>query len=211
MKKKYRYKKRAIFYKKLNLKRNRILLKHSFYKSLFKNLIKNLNKYNNFFIVSTLSKYNFYFFLNLKKNRNALKQFFKKNFIFFDFLKKKLNNLHAVYNNHTPVYSSSKSVIKKFRKIYKSHLGKKFIRALYYYVIPFLENFLDKKVLIKSINVNIFKKPKYKKIFLFKKLLKILKKNKSLVLSRSVNFNLPELLQIILYSFFKKDLYLLMN
>ncbi len=58
------------------------------------------------------------------------------------------------------------------------------------------------------INSNIFKKPKnLKKNFFIKKLIKIYKKNKFSVLSRSMHHNLYEIIEVILYSFYYKDIF----
>jgi hypothetical protein len=178
---------------------------------MFKKLIINFKFKPSLFMFDSLSNYNLYFFLNLKKNKNYVIRFFKKNFLFFDVLKRRSVNSNYIYNNHTPVYNTNKNTIKKFKKIFKSFFGKKFGNNIYYYVIPFFENFIKKKVIIKALNLNMFKKKKFKKKFLLLKLLKIFKKNKDLVIARSSKFNIAELLQIILHTFYKKDTYLLMN
>jgi hypothetical protein len=70
---------------------------------------------------------------------------------------------------------------------------------------------LNKKIFVKSVNYNLYKKKKYKKKLKFRRIYKIFLKNKYSVLSKKNRFNLIEILEIILYSFYYKDLYLLKN
>ena len=89
--------------------------------------------------------------------------------------------------------------------------NKKFNNYLYYYLVPLFEYIFNKNIFINFINSSIFKKPKLKKKFFVRKLIKIYKKNRFSVLSRSITFNLYEIIEIILYSFYYKDVFLLSN
>jgi len=215
-KKKYRYNVRSLFYKKYNIKKysvnkhNPILLKE-FYKILFQNLIKNFKFKPSIFMYNSFFKHNIYNFSRLYNDKHSLVKFLNKNYRFFKLIKNDTTNSLTVYNNHTPIYSLNKNFIKKFRKIFKSYFSKKFNTHMYYYVIPMFEHFFKKKVLIKSFNLNIYKKGKHRKKNLYKKLIKIFKRNKALVLSRSINFDIFELCEIVLYSFYRKDAYLILN
>ena len=81
----------------------------------------------------------------------------------------------------------------------------------YYYIIFFFEIFLKKKFLIKSVTNRFFKKILKKRKLKFYRLKKIFYKNKRLSISRVSKFNLIEILEIIFYSFFYKDVYILKN
>jgi hypothetical protein len=210
-KKKYRYKYRYVFYNKLNARRNNLLFKKTVYKFILINLYNSFKLKSSFFNFNNLNKYNYYFYYFLKNQKSNIRSFFKKNLFFFDFIRKKNNNINAIYNNQYPVYNSNKLILKSFKKIFKSHFNKKLNNNLYFYIIPVFEFIFNKNVLIKSNNSNIFKNLKIKKKFFKKKLLKIYKKNKFSVLSRSVNYNLYEVIEIILYSFYYKDIYFLLN
>lgn len=210
-KKKYRYKTRYIFFNKLNIKKNVILLKKFFFKLVIVNLINNFRINFSFFYFNALNKYSFFLYFFLKNQKTHMNYFFKKNLFFFNLLKKKNNNLNVLYNNQFPIYTSNKILLKSFRKIFKSFFNKKSNNYLYYYIIPFFEFFLNKNVFIKTTNSNIFKKIKFKKKLILKKLIKIHRKNKLSVLSRSITFNLYEFIEIIIYSFYYKDASLLSN
>ena len=216
IKKKYRYNVRTLFYKKHNIKKysvnkyNPLLLKE-FYKILFQSLLFNFKLTPSIFMFNSFSKYNIYNFSKLYNSKNMLIKFLKKNYRFFNTFKNDSINSLTIYNNHTPIYILKNTFIKKFRKIFKSYFSKKFSNHIYYYIIPMFEYFSKKKVFIKSFNLNIYKKKKYKKFFLYKRLLKIFKRNKAFVISRSIHFNIYELCEIILYSFYRKDAYLILN
>ena len=207
---------RTLFYKKHNIKKysvnkhNPILLKE-FYKILFQNLLINFKLKPSIFMFNSFFKHNIYSFSKLYNDKNSLIKLVNKNYRFFKLLKNDTTNSLTVYNNHTPVYILNKPFVKKFRKIFKSYFSKKYHNHMYYYIIPMFEYFLKKKIFIKSINLNVYKKKKQKKRFFYKKLIKIFKRNKSLVLSRSINFNIFELCEIVLYSFYRKDVYLILN
>lgn len=211
LKKKYKYKTRFLYFNKLNIKKNKPLLDRSIYKLLLVNLINSFKLNFSFFNFNSLSKYNFYIFFFLKNQKKHINKFFKKNLFFFDFLKKINNNKNLIYNNQYPIYNSNKILLKSFKKIFKSFFSRKFNNYLYYYIIPIFEYFFNKNVFIKPINSNIFKKPKSKKKFFIKKLIKIYKKNKFSVISRSITFNLYEIIEVILYSFYYKDIFILNN
>lgn len=211
LKKKYKYKIRYLYFNKLNIKKNKPLLDRSVYKLLLVSLINSFKLNFSFFNFNNLGKYSFYIFFFLKNQKRHLKKFFKKNLFFFDLLKKINNNKNLIYNNQYPIYNSNKVLLKSFKKIFKSFFNKKFNNYLYFYVIPLFEYFFNKNVFIKSINSNIFKKKKSKKKFFIKKLIKIYKKNKFSVISRSITFNLYEIIEVILYSFYYKDIFILNN
>lgn len=160
---------------------------------------------------TNIARLNIYYYLKLNNDKKSLVYFIKKKYRFFNFIKRNLINYISIYNNHTPIYILEKNFIKKFKKIFKLFLGKKYKNQLYYYVIPAFEFFFKKKALIKSHNLNIYKKGKNSKKYLYVKLLKIFKKNKSLVISRSITFNIFELCEIVIYTFYRKDAYLLLN
>lgn len=216
IKRKYRYNMRSLFYKKHNIKKysvnkyNPILLKE-FYKILFQNLLIKFRLKSSIFMLNSFSKYNIYNFSNLYNDKHSLMKFVKKNYRFFKFVKNDTTNSLTVYNNHTPIYILNKNYVKKFRKIFKSYFSKNFKNNMYYYVIPLFEYFFKKNIFIKSFNLNIYKKRKKKKRFFYKKLIKIFKRNKALVISRSINFNIFQLCEIVLYSFYRKDAYLILN
>jgi hypothetical protein len=211
LKKKYKYKTRYLYFNKLNIKKNKLLLDRSFYKFLLINLINSFKLNFSFFNFSSINKYNFYIFFSLKNQKKYINKFVKKNLFFFDFLKKINNNKNLIYNNQYPIYNSNKVLLKSFKKVFKSFFNKKFNNYLYFYIIPLFEYFFKKNVFFKFINSNIFKKPKSKKKFFIKKLIKIYKKNKFSVISRSITFNLYEIIEVILYSFFYKDVFILSN
>ena len=210
LKKKYKYKTRYVFFNKLNIKKNKSLLHRKLYKLILVNLINNFRMNFSFFNFNSLNRHSFYLYFFLRNQKKYFNTFFKKNLFFFDFLKKK-NNVNSIYNNQYPVYNSNKILLKSFKKVFKSHFNKKFNNYLYFYIIPLFEYFFNKNVFIKSINSNIFKKPKLKKKFLVRKLLKIYKKNKFSILSRSITFNLYEIIEVILYAFYYKDIFILSN
>ena len=215
-KKKYRYNIRSLYYKKHNIKKynvnkyNPILLKE-FYKILFQNLLFNFKLKPSVFMLDSFFKYNIYNFSKLYNDKHSLVKFISKKNLFFKFFKNDNTTILSTYNNHTPVYILNKNFIKKFRKIFKSYFSKKFSNHMYYYVIPMFEYFFKKNIYIKSFNLNIYKKNKNKKKVFYKKLIKIFKRNKALVISRSINFNIFELCEIVLYSFYRKDSYLILN
>lgn len=211
LKKKYRYKLRYLYFNKLNIKKNKSLLDRNMYKLIMFNIINNFKINFSFFNFYSLNKYNFYLFIILKNQKKYFKNFFRKKLFFFDFLKKKNNNLNLIYNNQYPIYNSNKILLKNFRKIFKSVFNKKFNNYLYYYLVPLFEYIFNKNIFINFINSSIFKKPKLKKKFFVRKLIKIYKKNRFSVLSRSITFNLYEIIEIILYSFYYKDVFLLSN
>ena len=134
----------------------------------------------------------------------------KKIFNFF-YLKKYKNNKNYLYNNCFPVYNLSKKSYVKFKKIFIAYFFNKHVRLIQYHLIASLEIYLQKNILIKILNNNIYKKKKYSKRFKFFRLYKIYKKNKFSVLNRKNKFNLFEILEIILYSLYNKDLYMLKN
>lgn len=215
-KKKYRYHVRYLFFKKHNIRKYRVnkynpILLKQLYKIIFQKLLINFKLKPSIFMFNSFSKYNIYKFSKLYSSKHFLIKFINKNYKFFKLFKKNNFNYLNVYNNHTPVYTLNKNFIKKFRKIFKSYFSKKYNNHMHYYIIPMFEYIFKKKAFIKTFNLNIYKKSKFKKKFLYKKLLKIFKRNKILVLSRSINFNIFELCEIVLYSFYRKDVYLILN
>jgi hypothetical protein len=140
-----------------------------------------------------------------------MKRKFRKKLILFNFLRLKNIKPFFLYNNYFPIYNSNRFLIRRFKKVFKSFFLKKYFTSLQYYVIAFFESFLSKNFFIKSINYNFFKKKKYKKKLKFFRIYKIFIKNKYSVLSKKNKFNLIEILEIILFSFYNKDLFLLKN
>ena len=115
------------------------------------------------------------------------------------------------YNNYFPVYNSHRLLKKKFRKIFKSILFRKYFNSMQFYVISYFESFLKKKFFIKSITNKFFKKILKTKKIKYSYIYKIYYKNKKSVSSRVSKFNLFEILEIIFYSLFYKDVYILKN
>lgn len=148
------------------------------------------------------------------KNIFLLKKI-KKKIFFFKFLKltkkltKNINNY--VYNNYYPIYNSSYFLVKKFKKIFKSLFFKKYFNSFQFYIISYFEFIFNKNIFIKPVNNSIYKRIFYKKKLKLKRIYKIYYKNKFSVLSRNNKFNLFEILEIILYSFYHKDVYILKN
>ena len=200
--KNYTLLKSGSFFKKIDTTLYNNLVNTNFYKIFFYKLIRTLKFNSQIYTFSNFNKYNLY--LSLNNDLSEVISFFKQN-IFV------INNRSWLYNNYTPIYLLSKKISKKFQKKFKPYFNKKFNNYIYYYVIPFFENFLNKKIFIKNININVFNKNKYKKILFLKNMKEIFFKNKILIISKSVNFNLTELIEIVLYSFFRKDVILLMS
>lgn len=210
-KKKIKWKKRLPIIKKLRIRKKKLLVKKEIYKIIVYNLFSSFNSNRNIFINNNLYKYNPLFSF---KNK-FLKRKIKKKFIFLKFLKinnnlkNNLNNF--VYNNYYPIYNSSYFLVKKFKNIFRSFFFKKYFNSFQFYVISFFEKFFNKNIFIKPINNNIFKSFFLKRKLKFNRIKKIYYKNKRSVQSRKNKFNLLEILEIILYSFYHKDVYILKN
>ena len=146
-----------------------------------------------------------------KKNLQKKKIRYKISFLRSNnFLNKYQPN--SCFNNYFPIYNSRQRLTKKFRKVFKSSFSKRYTKGISYYVIPIFEKFLNKKFFIKSVNNNYYNRIVLKKKKIrFRRIYKIYIKNKRSVLSRTNRFNLLEMLEIIFYSIYHKDLYILKN
>jgi hypothetical protein len=206
-KKQTRWKRRRYIFKKINSQKQTTVFKKEVYKIFIYNLL-NFSKFNPNFFINVAS---FYWNPAFLKKKNFMKKRFRKKLVLFNFLRLKNIKPIFLYNNYFPIYNSNRFLIKRFKKIFKSFFLKKYFNSLQYYVIAFFERFLSKKFFIKSVNYNFFKKKKYKKRLKFYRIYKIFIKNKHSVLSKKNRFNLIEILEIILFSFYSKDLFLLKN
>lgn len=196
----------------INLRRSNFV-KLNYKKSLYQSF---LSKFLFFFKFS----HNIYF--NSSVTINSVYSRIKYNF-FLKKIKKKLFFLNLIklnrtfdnevinpqYNNYSPIYNLPKIFIRKFKKLFKKKHYKKYKKYLQYYLISSLELLFKKKFFFKRLNSNFFKNPKFSKQFKIRKLKKIFWRIKKLSISRRNKFNLREILEIIFYSFYFKDISLL--
>lgn len=187
-------------FKKIFSLKNKNIYKYEFYKILLYNLIKFSKFSNNLIFNNFLSFYdpNFFLKIKFKKKLKFINLFnFNNNFTI-------LNN--RLFNNYFPVYNSSKIIKKKFKNIFKSIRYKFFVKSIHYYVISMFEILLNRKFFLRAVNNNFFKLKRFKSYFRYKQLYKIFLKNKKLSYYRKINFNLMELIEVLFYSFYHKDL-----
>ena len=207
------WKRRKQISKQIFLKHKTFLIKSEFYKIFLASFIRERKFNKNVFLQNQKTLYNpvyfsknFYFRKKTKKKMALFKmtsnKFFYNNNSFIT---------NIAYNNYFPIYNSHYFLTKKFKKFFKSILFNKYISNVHYYVISFFENFLKKKFLIKSVTNRFFKKILKKRKLKFYRLKKIFYKNKKLTISRVSKFNLLEILELIFYSLYYKDVYILKN
>lgn len=116
-----------------------------------------------------------------------------------------LPNIFYFYNNYYPIFYLPKNSKDRFFLKFKFNLNINYLTYMQFYILSFLENFFKKRFYIKTTN-NFFQKPENTDY-----LLSIYNDYKNFQPKYMKNFLIRDFLEIVWYSFFLRDLTLLVD